>query len=345
MYWFSRPCNKILRTAEKAKTMNQSDFQRLAETIVVEQQKLEKEIDMTHDCLRKLQLVAYDRARTEIQRFRKKINDVLDKLERNTVKSLDTLLYTLRGAIQTDIEKCSNLKKDLTSIQKAIKHVDCGKPNVNIFIAHSKTTELVSRSHTLLSELSATRTVDIMFHGNPDMEQFMSGLSDLGNVECSNRVSALCLSGETVKCKYNMRYNVKLASDKSTCRIEGICELPNGELLVVDRANGRVKLLDMQFNVVDDTVLPHSPNDLCSISPNEVAVSSYSGRTIQFLTVNNSKIVVDRTLHFKHACNGIAYYKGSVFVTSIKALYQYRLDGRLVKKIYENTSHNTGNLT
>ncbi|KAH3845944.1 hypothetical protein DPMN_088239 [Dreissena polymorpha] len=330
MYLLFRRCNKIVQTTEKARTINPSDFQQLAETIVVEQQKLEKEIEMANECLQKLQ-EAYDRARTEIQRFRKKINDLLDTLERNTLQSLDTLLYTLREAIKTDIENCSKLKKDFTSIQKAIKHVDCGRPNVQIFIAHSKSTEIDSNSHTLLSKLSANRTVDITFQGNPDMEPFLSGLSDLGNVECSNRGSDLC-SGEIVKCK-KMLYSVKLANDNKTCRIKGICELPNGELLLVDSVNETVKLLDMQFNVVAHTVLEHKPSDMCSISPNQVAIASFSGYTIQFLTVNNSQIVVGRTLQFPHKCHGIAHYKGSLYVTSRYAVYQYTLDGQLVKKL------------
>ncbi|KAH3826794.1 uncharacterized protein LOC127882163 [Dreissena polymorpha] len=331
-----KQCNKIVQTAEKAKKMNKSDVQRLADTIVVEQHKLKNEIDTANECLQKLQ-EAYDRARTEIQIFRKKISDLLDQLERNTVQTLDTLLCKLREAIKTDIEKCSKLTEDFTSIQKTIKHVDCGRPNVQIFISNSKSTEMVLNVHTLLSKLSANRTVNINFRCNPDMEQFLSGLSDLGNVEGLNRGSEVCLSGEIVKCKEIMLYSVKLASDQKTCSITGICELPNGELIVVDNTNQNVKLLDMQFNVVANTVLQHSPSDMCSISPNEVAIASESGRTIQFLTVNNRHIVLGRTLQFKHDCHGIAHYKGSVFVTSGTTLCQYTLDGQLVKNIYEDT--------
>ncbi|KAH3849832.1 hypothetical protein DPMN_092236 [Dreissena polymorpha] len=69
MNLFFRKCN--MQTAEKAKTTNQSDFQRLAATLVSEQQKLANEIDIANECLKKLQ-EARDRAHKEIKLFRKK---------------------------------------------------------------------------------------------------------------------------------------------------------------------------------------------------------------------------------------------------------------------------------
>ncbi|KAH3892992.1 uncharacterized protein LOC127867583 [Dreissena polymorpha] len=332
-----KQCNKITQTAEKAKTMNQSDFQRLATTLVSEQQILGKEIDMANECLQTLH-EARDRAHKEIQLFRKTFNDLLDHLEGNTVQTLDTLHNTLGNVIKSGIWKCSKLKEDFKSMQEAIKDVDCGKPNVQIFIAHSKITEMVSNRHTLLKKISANRNVDMTFQGNPDVGQYLSGLSVVGNVEGSNRVSGKCLSGEIAKCKEVMIRSVKLVSDKNTCDIRSIIELPSGEVLMTDWNNKRMKLIDMQYKVVAHTDLPNSPCDICSISSTEFAVTYYTASMIQFLTVNNSQIVVGRTLKFEHDCIGIAYYKGTVFVTSSTALYQYRLDGQLVKKIYEDNS-------
>ncbi|KAH3849724.1 uncharacterized protein LOC127872253 [Dreissena polymorpha] len=265
--------------------MNQSDFQRLATTLVSEQQKVGTQIDMANECMQKLQ-EARGRAHTEIQLFRMKMNDLLDHLEGNTIQSLDTLLITLRNPLKSGIWKCSKLKEDFKSMQEAIKDFDCGRPNVNIFIAHSKLTEMISNKHTILKELSANRNVDMTFEGNPDVEKLLSGLSVLGNVEDLNRNLEICLSGEIFHCKDKMLLSVKLPSDRGTCDISGIIELSSGELLLAHYENIKMKLIDMQYKVVAHTDLPSQPKDMCSFSPTEFAVTYREASMIQFLTVN-----------------------------------------------------------
>ncbi|KAH3849833.1 hypothetical protein DPMN_092237 [Dreissena polymorpha] len=156
---------------------------------------------------------------------------------------------------------------------------------------------MVSNTHTLFKELSANRNVEMTFKGNPDVEQYLSDLLTLGNIKGSNRGSEKHFSGEIVQCKDKMLRSVKLASDRKTCYISGIIELPSGELLIADYGNKRMKLINMQYKVVAHTDLFDCPNDICSISPTEFAVTYHTASLIQFLTVNNSKIVVGMTLN------------------------------------------------
>ncbi|KAH3849849.1 hypothetical protein DPMN_092253 [Dreissena polymorpha] len=52
-----------------------------------------------------------------------------------------------------------------------------------------------------------------------------------------------------------------------------------------------MKLINMQYKVVAHTDLFDCPNDICSISLTEFAVTYQTASLVQFLTVNNSKIV------------------------------------------------------
>ncbi|KAH3879183.1 hypothetical protein DPMN_003085 [Dreissena polymorpha] len=45
-------------------------------------------------------------------------------------------------------------------------------------------------------------------------------------------------------------HNVKMPSDSETCCITAVCALPNGQVLVADYFNKRVKLLNQQYHVV-----------------------------------------------------------------------------------------------
>ncbi|KAH3846458.1 hypothetical protein DPMN_088759 [Dreissena polymorpha] len=109
----------------------------------------------------------------------------------------------------------------------------------------------------------------------------------------------------------------------------------------------------MQYNVISQLDLADMPQDICGISPTQVAVAynnydsyedydaydiAFEWCTIQFLTVNSRHIALDRELTFKHRCYGIAHYKSSLYVTSGTELYQYTLGCRMLKTIYGDPS-------
>ncbi|XP_052215866.1 uncharacterized protein LOC127834233 isoform X3 [Dreissena polymorpha] len=136
--------------------------------------------------------------------------------------------------------------------------------------------------------------------------------------------------------KTSKMYNVKIEKDSeySWCYITGICEIATGELLITN--NRKVKLLDQTMKVVTHYDLPSNPLSTCSIDSSLVAVAMYI-KEIIFIRVTNRKLVKDRTMEFQHLCHSIAHHQGNLFITTVTALYQYTVDGRLLRKLYEDT--------
>ena len=83
---------------------------------------------------------------------------------------------------------------------------------------------------------------------------------------------------------------------------------------------------------------------MCNISPNEVAVIVRNERAvfvrneIHFLQMDTGKMTTKKLKKLNHGCFGIAHHKGNMFLTSGTALFQYTIDGRLVKQLYEDKS-------
>ncbi|KAH3816349.1 hypothetical protein DPMN_117865 [Dreissena polymorpha] len=139
------------------------------------------------------------------------------------------------------------------------------------------------------------------------------------------------------------KYSVMVKSDRETCTISGISETDAGELVIIDNFNNKAKLLDKTFKVVAHCYLPGSPLSMCSI--NSIASSlvavALESKTVHFIRVTNrllKRLVNERTLELKHACQGIAHHLGSLYITSGTALYHYTVDGTQMMKMYENTS-------
>ncbi|XP_052236963.1 uncharacterized protein LOC127848501 [Dreissena polymorpha] len=133
-------------------------------------------------------------------------------------------------------------------------------------------------------------------------------------------------------------YNVKVASDKrQTCYISGICSLPSGHTIVADYNNNRVKMFDKDYNLSSDLVVNCNPQDICTISPSEVAVTTVNNTYFKLIRVRNGKLDILNFTKLPHATLGISCHQEELYITSGTALYHYDLLGNLLKKLYEDT--------
>jgi hypothetical protein len=78
--------------------------------------------------------------------------------------------------------------------------------------------------------------------------------------------------------------NVQLDRDKYTCTISDICQLPDGRILLTDEENENVKMLDVNYNVIDSCELYSAPTEICCVSRNEIAVKTVNNK-VQFISV------------------------------------------------------------
>ncbi|KAH3866957.1 hypothetical protein DPMN_030081 [Dreissena polymorpha] len=118
----------------------------------------------------------------------------------------------------------------------------------------------------------------------------------------------------TVKRKYE--YYVSISSDRSQrkpCSIVGICNLPYGQVIVLDYTNYRLKLLDEQFNVTSCCDVLGNPTDICQVTSNEVTVTSGYG-VVMFMSVINWQLVNGRKFQLQHDALGIVHHQGSLYI-------------------------------
>ncbi|KAH3852315.1 uncharacterized protein LOC127874970 [Dreissena polymorpha] len=141
-----------------------------------------------------------------------------------------------------------------------------------------------------------------------------------------------------IKVTSSKKFNVHIKGDSDKCYINGVCETSNGELLIIDFSNRKVKLLNQTYKVVDHYELPNHPVSMCSIDSSLVAVITFESSVILFIRVTNGLLVLDRTLNLQQKCSGIAHHHGNLYITSGTALYQYTVDGTLLNKFNDDRS-------
>ncbi|XP_052247465.1 uncharacterized protein LOC127855711 [Dreissena polymorpha] len=330
-----RQCAKVTLISESVKGPL-PDLQLLArkiQTILEEIKQLQNYWDTNMQSLQ----VSYDKQLHEIHETRKKINSILDKIEKNTMKKLDDKLTNLKASVKTDTDNCSKLKNALEQLSGAIHDVvDKGKVELS-FIASKKCLEKIYYSETYLKENSVQVESSLTFQADSDVQQYLSKLSGLGGFVLSTK--ALSVIDQLFTVQGKSEYNVSIPSDRS-CGIKAICVLTDDEILVADQANKRVKLLNPQYQVVGHCDLTGYPNDMCQITQNEVAVTVNTDDTheVLFVSVKKRRLVKGRKLQFQHYCYGIAHDLKDLYLTSGTALYKYSMSGALWKKLYEDRS-------
>ncbi|XP_052258543.1 uncharacterized protein LOC127863181 isoform X4 [Dreissena polymorpha] len=166
----------------------------------------------------------------------------------------------------------------------------------------------------------------------------------IASIKCKHIIQqALTLLGKSGKV-FNVqsitKHNVRIPSDKDVCYINGICVLPDGQVLVVDWNNQNVKLLNQQYQVVSHWDVNARPLDICLITPSEVAVAVNTSNIheVQFITVNQGKLVSGRKFQLQHECTCITHHQGDLFVSSGHKLYKYSLNGKLICRLYQDRS-------
>ncbi|XP_052261152.1 uncharacterized protein LOC127865198 [Dreissena polymorpha] len=166
----------------------------------------------------------------------------------------------------------------------------------------------------------------------------------IASIKCKHIIQqALTLLGKSGKAlivQSITKHNVRIPSDKDVCIMRGICVLPDGQVLIVDRNNNNIKLLNQQYQVVSHWDVNARPVDICLITPSEVAVAVNTSKIheVQFITVNQGKLVPGRKFQLQHECTGIAHHYGDLFVTSGQELYKYTLNGKLICRLYQDRS-------
>ncbi|KAH3790392.1 hypothetical protein DPMN_168591 [Dreissena polymorpha] len=268
------------------------------------------------------------------------------------------MIEQMRGNLNSYIDECDNnsvgtlggnehyLKEEMCrSILSIVKEFD----NITAKELNEMKDEVISIKGSVTSSIHKCTSV------HNDLSQFHDIVQKIGDhkqlclitsIKCKHIIQqALTLlgkSGKAFNVQSNTEHNVRIPSDSGACYIGGICVLTDGQVLVADWQNDKVKLLNQQYQVVSHCDVTEYVEDMCQITPSEVAVAldknASNTHNVQFITVTQSQLTLGRKLELQHGCRGIACHQGELFICSGTALFKYTLYGKQLCRLYEDRS-------
>ena len=257
-----------------------------------------------------------------------KLKAFRDQLKRQVDALIEKLLAEVKETVESETKKMSNTKQDCAEIQTKVQK---GKLLLEIALKHAtkRQYEVVSRhlnklNQTISDEIETIMTKPIqrvclkkdtallsaqsigeVTHASftikclVDEDNGGDVLSDNENESQENEASALHASLLTKDVKKQPTcHGIRTSSDQSECTVAAIEMLANGNIIVADTNNSRLKLFTGQFNLLDETSLPGNPIDMC-INDKIVYICCSSIRKIFWLELKEGD-------KFSQACRSFA---------------------------------------
>ena len=281
-----RKCKTALVTE-----MSKSFKKDILDTVGVKTAKLRDDIknilkDRSAD-IQKL-AVGQESCRIDVTQFRQEMNAFMDLIEQEALKELETHGAVEKQNIAHHMTSCSAtielLEKDLKLIDDLTNvcgNADMYAANIRI-LAHLKDYE--NLYHDIIREM---KSPVLSFKRNNDLTKLQQKIKEFGkvivNYEQTNTPKSLFFTHLYVQS--SSQVDNKLADDSSNPLVLGCGFLQDGQLVVCDSTNGKIKLLNNSFRITDSLKLLSWPRTVAVMNNDTVIITLPMLKQLQIIEV------------------------------------------------------------
>jgi len=164
---------------------------------------------------------------SQIQTLRKTFKVIFDRLERRTISEMEKSKTSLKNKIKADIDQFEIVTEKLEMLTDALK--DGSDTNEALsYIGFTKCDETIFNAYVLLEKIANNDEYKMTFQPFKGISEYLFSLEMLGEVICEGGEKPLPGPDHVFEVEKHVLHNVKVADDKDTCEISGICRLANG---------------------------------------------------------------------------------------------------------------------
>ena len=282
-----------------------------------------------------------NKALTEITKYRKEINERIDKLQsqvENKVKSLKQEKAKFLKNIET---RCDDVSQSVNILSNNIKQNNLPNDANKLFIDLQVAKLEIKQHETSIKHMLKDDIEVLHFQPNVEISTFLQNQTTLGQLEghkaktitkqmsvpatypilkTEKEQDSKCISDVDIKEEFSLtgRIFVRTKDDKkgSFCSISGITLLTSDLVVITDQFNNCIKSVCIRSqSVIAQRSLDPSPWDVTKVTETQVAVCQPAAQTIQFISARFGKLSIDNSLHVDGKCYGICYYRDKLVVT------------------------------
>ena len=263
----------------------------------------------------------------EIKRYRKELDTIFDNLERNILTELDKWKQDRHCHVDQNV---STIDAALNVLRVDCKRLEDAKRDGKkeaMFVADTQVSKSIQGYARKLAELEKDiEKPNLAFKRNVLLADLVAGVNSLGSL-LSQRISdnqdnklpgkpystgsTKMLKDRNIKSRKEV--NARTDEDKKDPWISGCAVMPNGHVVLCDRENKQIKLLDDSWTITGRLNLP-DPWDVSVIDSSNVIVSLPDTKQLQKVQVF-PKMKTGRTIQLDRICYGVAVSGQEIYTT------------------------------
>ncbi|XP_052809471.1 uncharacterized protein LOC128237934 [Mya arenaria] len=294
---------------------------------------------------------------SKLRKFRDQVNKYFDESEKallKTIAEMKNMDKTLLGSV---IPKCNNLTIEVSEIRTNLEALENNASQ--LFIGVQNACRILERLKSTLAKINDEKIIHLYtFMEDPKIKGWLASSTGIGTIEDMGTTKALVAapptpdnlpfdSEEFMATNMRLLFNDDLTnlrftpapsipvnppSDTVDCLLTSMLLLSEDRLLLADRTNNTVMLVDPNSNSLVSQVNVPDPWDMCLLPGGRVAVTSVIGR-IYFLETHGH-LSLENSIKVDENCRGIGYHNDSLIVSySTGKLKKLDMDGNVLRQV------------
>ena len=309
----------------------------LNETITALQESREKDLSI-------LSLEAKD-CQDRAKQFREELSRNLKRMEAKTLSDINVFKTQETKTITQQLDTCKAAQNSLDTYSRKLQLAKEQHDKQGIFMYNIQLSQAVKSFTTITEEI--TKEVyqpHISFECNQAIN--IAADQDLGTVRCNTSRIPQQKGFDEMSITAGNKINVKLQSDANGVLISGSTFLSSGELVLCDRNNTKLKLLDKNLQMKESIDVLGTPWDVAAVNHHQVIVTFPLKKYLQFIQVTPS-LALGHKVDLGMECYGVAVSRESIYISLVDSgewkIGMYDLTGKQ-KLMISPHSYNDGTL-
>ena len=315
-------------TNEKSSNNNTSMLNSvLAEikTIVVNYERLKQKSPGRKERIYKLA----ETCKKEIKQFRKELDTIFDNLERNSLREVDKWRQDENRHVE---QNDWNIEAALKVLKVGCRRIEDAKIDGNretMLTAEIQSSKTIHDYTLKLAKLEKDIDINkptLAFERNECLADMLAGINTLGSLKTQRKVGgqenelqdkpSTTISAKILKdkkVKSHSEVNIRTEDDEKSPWITGCAVMPTGHIVLCEKSNNKIKLLDDSWAITDQMKLQR-PWDVAVIDASKALVSLPDTQQLQEVQVF-PKMKTGRTIQLDKRCYGVAINGDEIYTT------------------------------
>ena len=290
-----------------------------------------------------------------VRAVRQEINEVLDKIETDTIRTFTESVDSEIHMIEKQTETFDNIIPLLESYKDNIVFLQNKAEEEELFLAVKQATSDIRRYCDVLVETHKdSYKFNMKFETNETVKELYQSLETLGLMRIKKFKTGCVLPSLSFRphskreAFFAGEINAYFQTDTVIPSIYKTLELPNGDLISSDRANRKIKLFNRTHKAVCEMTLPSEPKGMTFFPPSEILVALNAEKCLQRVVLNDDGLLMGRKCFTKFCCiDLVTHDKTIIALAENKAKFFITvMDGKgHDKKCFRRESKKTGIFT